>query len=383
MNVKFLIHQKNSLGYSMARYIKFISNGMLIRGHNIEVWGPKLYLSGGKIPNPIKKWLRYIDQYILFPIWFKWQSKKYDKDNLYVLIDQALGIWTPLIKKKKHIIHCHDFIALKSSQGLLKENTTSWTGKIYQNLILSGFSKAENFISISKNTQKELTQFLTKKPAINAQIYNAIDAQFKPEPIDGARLYISKYIKSDISKGYILHVGGNTFYKNRNGVLQIYSAWRKQSTQKLPLIMVGSAPTASMVTLKENSPYGNDIYFLTRVTDTTLINAYQGASVFLFPSLLEGFGFPIAEAMACGCPVITTNEAPMNEVGGEAAFYIPKYTSTTSEEWEIEASKVVEKIVSFNSETRNTAIKLGLEQSKKFQEDLILDQIEEIYQKIK
>ncbi|MCR1025194.1 glycosyltransferase family 4 protein [Cellulophaga baltica] len=382
MNIILLIHQKGSLGFSMHRYEKMLHDGMIAKGHQVIVWGPKLYLSRNKSTKSIYKWLRYIDQYILFPIWFKWKGRNQGKETLYVLIDQALGIWTPLIKNRKHVIHCHDFIALKSAQGKVGRNPTSWSGRIYQHLILKGFSKAHNFISISQNTKNELEVFLNKKPKISVQIYNAIDSQFRPGSINDARLSISQEIDANASKGYILHVGGNTFYKNRIGILKIYNAWRKISKENLPLVMIGSAPTTKMLVLKEKSRYSADIHFLTRATDEVLVKAYQGASVFIFPSLLEGFGFPVAEAMASGCPVITTNEAPMNEVGGEAAFYIPKCPTNNTENWETNAATILEQILQLPPEDRKLSIKKGLKQSEKFYKDSIIDQIEEIYQQI-
>jgi glycosyltransferase involved in cell wall biosynthesis len=382
MNIILLIHKQGSLGYSMHRYETMLRDGLVIKGHKVTVWGPKLYLSRNKAPKSLFKWLRYIDQYILFPMWFKWKNRNQGKETLYVLIDQALGIWTPLIKNRKHVIHCHDFIALKSAQGKVGRNPSSWSGRIYQHLILKGFSKANNFISISQNTKNELEIFLNKKPKISAQIYNAIDSQFRPGSINEARLSISQEIDADASKGYILHVGGNTFYKNRCGVLRIYNAWRKLSKNNLPLVMIGSAPTASMIALKEKSLFIQDIHFLTRATDAVLVKAYQGASVFIFPSLFEGFGFPVAEAMASGCPVITTNEAPMNEVGGEAAFYIPKCPTSNTEKWEDNAATVLEQILQLHPEDRKLSIKKGFEQSEKFHKEGILNQIEEIYQQI-
>ncbi|WP_052303977.1 glycosyltransferase [Cellulophaga algicola] len=281
-----------------------------------------------------------------------------------------------IIKNRKHITHCHDFIALKSAFGSIEENPTSWSGRIYQKLIHTGFSKATNFISISKNTQKELEQFLLKKPTISTQVYNALDEKFKPGNIIKARLVISQEIDSDASKGYVLHVGGNTFYKNRIGVIKIYNAWRKLSKTNLPLVMIGSAPTANILALKDKSLYKKDIHFLTKAADPVLVKAYQGASIFIFPSLLESFVFPIAETMASGCPVITTNEAPMNEIAGKAAFYISKCPTEDTLDWEKDSAKVLEQILQLHFEDRKLSIQKGLEQSSKFDKNIILDQIE-------
>ncbi|WP_282164934.1 glycosyltransferase family 4 protein [Cellulophaga baltica] len=381
MKIVFLIHQEGSLGYSMRRYLSNLKKGLERKGYEVSVLGPKLYLSKNIKNISFKKWLRYIDQYLLFPIWFKSKNIETNKNTLYVLIDQALGIWTPLIKNKKHIIHCHDFIALKSAQGTIEENPTSWTGKIYQYLILNGFRKASNFISISKNTQKELEFFLNKEPIINAQVYNAIDSQFKPGEVKEARSAIGNEVGNDMSEGYILHVGGNTFYKNRNGVINIYDAWRKISTENLPLIMIGSLPTSEMIKLKNNSKYKKDIFFLTKVKDDILINAYQGARIFIFPSLLEGFGYPIIEAMACGCPVITTDKAPMNEIGGTAAVYIPKVNKENIITWPSEVAIKIELILKYPDEQLKKLQEESLINAEIFKSNIFIDNIEKVYLK--
>ncbi|WP_299319686.1 glycosyltransferase family 1 protein [uncultured Maribacter sp.] len=380
MKIILLIHHENTLGYSMNRYGNFILEGMCKRGHNIEVWAPKLYLSKYKFPAGINKWLRYIDQYLIFPIYFKKKSKVLDKNVLFVLIDQALSMWMPLIRKKNHIVHCHDFIALKSALGTIKENPTSTSGKIYQRLILRGLSMANNFVCISNNTKQDLLYFLKKKPIRVEQVYNALHPIFVPGNMENARIVLGKHMKLDLKHGYILHVGGNTFYKNRIGVITLYNAWRNISEKVLPLIMIGYKPSTNISVYYERSPYKEDIYFLEDADDNLLSYAYQGGSVFVFPSLEEGFGFPIIEAMAAGCPVLTTNKAPMNEVGGSAAIYLKRSPNDKKLlAWALQSAKVIENILQLNDEERSNLIHKGLDNISKFDENIILNHLEEIY----
>jgi glycosyltransferase involved in cell wall biosynthesis len=104
----------------------------------------------------------------------------------------------------------------------------------------------------------------------------------------------------------------------------------------------------------------------------------------LFPSLDEGFGWPIAEAMASGSLVITTNRAPMNEVGGTAAFYIDKRPVETLQlkEWKASASTVLEKVISLNRIEREQLVQESHIQSQKFDTALSLDAIENYYKEI-
>ncbi|MDE3741478.1 glycosyltransferase family 4 protein [Maribacter polysaccharolyticus] len=383
MKIIFLNHHEDFQFFSMVRYATFLSEGMRRRGHDTEIWAPKPFLTNNNLPESIKKWLRYVDSFVLFPLRFKIQSRKLPKNTLYVLVDQALGMWMPLLRNHNHVVHCHDFIALKSALGQIKENPTSRTGKAYQRLILNGFSKADNFICISQNTQKELLGFLGKDPLRIDQVYNALEPAFKPGDIEEARTVVGNFVQRDLKAGYILNVGGNGFYKNRIGVIALYTAWREQTQLSLPLLMIGYRPSANIQAHYEASPYKKDIHFLVQVSDELLLKGYQGASVFVFPSLAEGFGWPIAEALAAGCPVITTDAAPMNEVGGKAAAYIercPSYGELPI--WATESAKVLEVTLRLGAKERATLIQKGLDQAHRFNGEGILDRIERIYKDI-
>jgi len=106
--------------------------------------------------------------------------------------------------------------------------------------------------------------------------------------------------------------------------------------------------------------------------------------VLLFPSLAEGFGWPIAEAMASGCPVITTGEAPMTEVGGDAAFYIPRQPQDLADldEWLQTASNLLNTVLTSSAQQRTEIISKGFINVGRFDTDVTLNEIEKIYQQI-
>jgi glycosyltransferase involved in cell wall biosynthesis len=127
----------------------------------------------------------------------------------------------------------------------------------------------------------------------------------------------------DVKSPFLLHVGGNQWYKNRLGVLRMFSRMLAENHWRcLKLIMVGSPWTTEMREFVSQNSLTRYVYELTGVSDEELRALYSQAQLMLFPSIDEGFGWPIIEAQACGCPVVTTNRAPMNEVGGVAAMYI-------------------------------------------------------------
>jgi len=370
---------------SMPRYAQMLQKGMLEQGHSVRFWTAKPFFYRIPSPRSAKKWLGYIDQFILFPIIVKFQLLFCNSKTLFVFADQALGPWVPLVKKRKHIIHCHDFLAQKSAFGTFPENRVGTSGKLYQAFIRRGYKKGSNFISISQKTQNDLHHFLGRIPKVSEIVYNGLNQTFLPtKNITDVRNEQSTLLNIDLSKGYILHVGGNKFYKNRKGVIELYDAWSKTIDNPIPLILIGSEPTQALIELKKKSAKAKHIHFCTKVADTTVQKAYQGASVFLFPSLAEGFGWPIAEAMASGCPVITTNEAPMTEVSGNAAYFITKRPSNESDlkAWLQESIIVLDKVVALSIEERQTIIDLGLENAKRFDTKKALSHIEEIYSKI-
>lgn len=376
----FLAHQ------SMPRFAKMIQEGMLQKGHVLTIWSPKAFfvlLAFNK--SFLEKWLGYIDQYIVFPIIIKLRLFRSSQDTLFVFADNALGPWVPLVKNRKHVLHCHDFLAQQSAFGLLPENKIGITGKFYQKFIRWGYCKAENFISISFKTQTDLHALLTKSPKISKVVYNGLNQKFEPTSSKTKlRELLTDRYNIDLSKGYILHVGGNAFYKNKLGVIEIYDQWAQDYEANVPLILVGESPSEVLISQKEKSKVSKFIYFITNSNDIELQQFYQGASVLVFPSLYEGFGWPIVEAMASGCLVITTEENPMKEVAADAGFYIPKkaFNSNALLEWKRIAAKELERVLQLSPEQNRLAIQKSILRSKEFSAQKFVDSIETIYQQI-
>ncbi|MCE7071026.1 glycosyltransferase [Dyadobacter sp. CY327] len=385
MKIIFFAHPKFANVRSIDRYTYWLADGMKARGHEVEIWAPKPAFHNLPFPENMKKWPGYMDQYIVFPMSVKGKISKLPKDTLFVLSDHALGPWVTLVADKMHVIHCHDLLAQQSAMGLVPENPTGWSGQQYQQYIRSGFSKGKNFISISNKTQSDLHEILGSAPQISEVVYNGLALDFLSNiDITLTRIELGKDIHADFSKGYILHVGGNTWYKNKKGVVEMYLAWRKKSQLKLPLLMIGDLPEESIKRAAEHSDYKNDIYFLKGMSDTFLKKAYAAATVFLFPSLAEGFGWPIAEAMASGCPVITTNEAPMNEVAANACIYINRrpLDVEAAARWAMDSADTLERAVNMSSSERDQLVRAGTLNVKRFDSDKALDEIERIYKKV-
>jgi len=330
MTLIFLCHPPTLGSTSMPRFARMIGEGMRGRGHAVEYWtSPHVF---GRLPVPkpsLRKWLGYIDQFLIFPWVLRRRASRCSADTVFVVADQALGMWVPVIADRPHVIHCHDFLAQRSALGEFPENPTGWSGRKYQALIRRGYRRGRCFLSVSRKTQEDLHRFLEREPDSSEVVYNPLNYPFSPldsvvaSATLGAELAVIGSADLDPGNGFFLHVGGNQWYKNRHGVVQAYSVYARGPGIPLPLLLAGAPPTAELRALANSVRHGR-VVFASGLSNDAIHAAYATATALVFPSLEEGFGWPIAEAMACGCPVITTDAAPMNEVGGTAAIYVSR-----------------------------------------------------------
>jgi glycosyltransferase involved in cell wall biosynthesis len=242
----------------------------------------------------------------------------------------------PIVQRRPHVVHCHDLLALQSALGEIPAQPTGWTGRIYQRLIRRGFAQARHFISISHHTQAELHRIGGVRPLTSTVVHNGLNHPYtRLHPIDAAaRLRGAGLLEAAPNgmagggAGLLLHVGAGQWYKNTIGVLAIYHAHtlrrRQAGRAPLPLWLIGTEPDEALRRRIADLPEGADVRLHRDLSSDVLEAVYSLAAALLFPSHAEGFGWPIVEAMACGCPVLTTGAAPMNEVGGEVAHYLPR-----------------------------------------------------------
>ncbi|MDE2076531.1 MAG: glycosyltransferase [Burkholderiales bacterium] len=324
MKLVFFCHPSFMRSQSMPRFARMLGERMALKGHEVTYWSPQPRAFGRFQGTRFEKWAGYLDQYVLFPAWVRRQLTQVDPQTLFVFCDQALGPWVPLVANRPHVVHAHDLLALRSALGLIPQNPTGWTGRMYQRYIRQGFQQARHFISVSKRTQDELVRFGRVNPQTSAVVYNGLNHPYQQVPRHVAMQRLQAAGLPAQPDGMLLHVGGDQWYKNTAGVIHLYSAYVEQSDDPLPLWMVSPPPRrADVRAALAEVPANGRVHFFQGLDNEALESAYSVARAFLFPSLAEGFGWPIIEAQACGCPVVTTNDAPMNEIGGPLCHYAP------------------------------------------------------------
>ncbi|QDV41310.1 D-inositol-3-phosphate glycosyltransferase [Stieleria neptunia] len=356
---------------------------MSAQGHDVEYWTSPHFAGRLAVPHAGgRKWLGYVDQFIAYPSMLARRVRREPRSTLFVVTDHALGPWVPRIARRPHVIHCHDFLAQRSAVGELPENPTSWTGQRYQALIRRGYRRGQNFISVSHRTRDDLHRFLGRQPLASEVVHNGLNGDFRVLAVEDAQRCLRKHLTAEDASGFLLHVGGNQWYKNRCGVVELYRAWCKMVSRPVPLWLVGAKPAAALIEASKQIPNGGRVRFLTGLTNEEVIAAYNMASLFLFPSLEEGFGWPIAEAMACGTQVITTNAPPMTEVGGDAAIYHRRSSMDEREQWARDGAELIAKCLNQTSDQKQRGIESSLINAKRFDTGRALGQYEAIYREV-
>jgi glycosyltransferase involved in cell wall biosynthesis len=180
---------------------------------------------------------------------------------------------------------------------------------------------AEAIIINSNSLRSEIDRYLEVDPEKVRLIYEAVDHDlFKPGNREGAKAHVASF---GVSRPFVVFVSSLWRYKNCDGLLH---AWRlaRQDLWGRQLVIVGAERdeeyAAELRTLVEELGIADDVVFVGGVALEDAAAFYQAADLLVYPSLNETFGLPILEAMACACPVVTSNVSAMPETAGGAAL---------------------------------------------------------------
>ena len=359
---------------SMQRYAQWLENSLSDLGHTVAVVRPTPRFSRlSRIPS-ISKYLGYIDKFLIFPGTLRRLSRHYD---LVHILDHSNSMYISAVAGKPNLITCHDVLAIRSAHGDFPQSRTGWSGRLLQRAILSGLCQAPRILCVSSKTAQDLTRLIAAfgrkvEPELRV-VFNPLNWNYHPveerDPEMDRRLGLLPGTK------YLLHVGGNQWYKNRLGVLHLFAAFRnhwmaRNMAGEIRLLMVGKSFTEPMREFVKSRSLTDSIAEMQGVSNTDLQYLYSHAQALIFPSLEEGFGWPLLEAQACGCPVVTSSLEPMSEVVGNAAVLI-----NVASDPQLESLKIFDAI-----EHRQALRIAGFANLQRFAQQTILDQYLACYQ---
>lgn len=171
-------------------------------------------------------------------------------------------------------------------------------------------TRADSLIAISENSKADAVRLLGVNPERIEVIHPGI-----PEQYFGAAA-------SPRSKPYVLYVGAIEPRKNVDRLLDAWHLLKPSLREEFDLVVAGATGWQSERTVRRLEAGIRDIRYLRYVPEQELPGLTAGATAFVYPSLYEGFGFPVAQAMACGVPVITSNNSCLPEIVGPGGLFV-------------------------------------------------------------
>ena len=322
MKIALIANYRPEHSFSMLGYAAMLQSGLQSRGHQVEIVDPPVVFGRLAVGDgEFAKWIGYIDKYLLGPGLMRRKIRRFDPDIVHVC-DHSNSMHLRCAADKPQVITCHDLIAINGARGRYPGLRTRFTGRLQQAWIAHGLARARHVICDSHKTASDFRENFPASQAEIRVIHLGLNRAFYPAPAAEIQAALAA-LGLPAETPYLLHVGHNSWYKNRRGAMQIYASLRQfPEFQSFMLVMVGAPWSAPMRAFCAESKLNNRVVEARSLPDSTLNALYSGAAALLFPSREEGFGWPILEAQACGCPVITTKRPPMTEIAGDAAIFI-------------------------------------------------------------
>jgi len=279
----------------------------------------------------------------------------------------------PKLETVKTIITVHDIHVLAHPQFAKFKDLVYW--KYFSP---ASIKKADKIISVSEATKKDLIEKIDIPADKIEVIHESYDSELycrRENAYQNVRSFLAEKNIDISDKKIVLNVNTVSPRKNIDGVIKAFNQVAN-TEEKLILIIAGRDGWKTEKTYEEydRSPFKDRIHFVGFTPDEIVADMYNVAEAFVYPSFYEGFGLPILEAQACGCPVITSNISSMPEVAGEGALLVDPHNVE-------EISDAISQIV-LDEVSRSSLIEKGLSNSAKFSWGECADRTSQIYQEV-
>lgn len=307
-------------------------------------------------------------------VFFKNNQIPSDADLVHYPYFDPFFLTLPFSNKKKTIVTVHDLIPLLFPENYPRGVRGELKWQIQKMLL----KKSKAIITDSINSKKDIKNIISFPEENIFPIYLAVDEIYRKIAKGEWEKYIRE--KYNLSSEFILYVGDVNFNKNILRLIQAFSLVKK-SNKNIKLVLVGSAFTKKdLLEAKEirkliiSENLEKEIIIPGYVNDEDLVKLYNLARLYVQPSLYEGFGLPLLEAMACGCPAISSKTSSLPEIGGESILYFDPMNIS-------EISETILKILN-NKELNNDFLSKEIIQAKKFNWENTINNTVDIYKKL-
>ncbi|MEA5598356.1 glycosyltransferase family 1 protein [Rivularia sp. UHCC 0363] len=361
-----IIRREPRASYSMDVYADALVNGLKTVRPDweiIELAPEQQQLHGNTLFDGLSK---YYQRYWNYPQ----NIKKQDVDIFHV-IDHSDGHLVYWLKNtgKPTIVTCHDLVNFIHPENARTQAQIASVSMAAWKWSVKGLRKANHIISVSSHTAKDVVQILNVQPEGLTVVPNGVDSVFRPFPKPELEVFRQQHQVSP-EKICLLNVGSNQPRKNFITVLRVLEALKSKG-MPIHLLRTGPKLTEDFEAFIHKHNLSDCITDFGRPDKATLVKIYNTADILLSPSLYEGFGITILEAMACGKPVITSNVTSLPEVVSDAGILVNPMDVKAM----VEAVSQLQNDVKF----RQTLIDKGLDRVKLFTWEQTAEQVAKVY----
>jgi glycosyltransferase involved in cell wall biosynthesis len=268
----------------------------------------------------VGKWLGYFDKFVIFP-WVlrgkiaQLRRKSAGASPVVHICDHSNAFYQSVINAPT-LVTCHDLLAVRGALGEDTDCAASRFGKILQRMILRGLGRADFVICDSAATRNDLLELTERSMAERSAVVllaqnHAYTRLAQPE----VEQRLSEIPGFNFEIPFLLSVGLNLRRKNRRGILRVFS----QMHDRWPgqVVFAGEPLDSETFALAQTLGVEKRVVQIQKPSNAVLEALYNQAFALFYPSKCEGFGWPIIEAQACGCPVVCSDRTSVPEVAGK------------------------------------------------------------------
>jgi glycosyltransferase involved in cell wall biosynthesis len=240
--------------------------------------------------------------------------------DVFHILDHSHAGTASALPAHRTVVTCHDLVLLATPRADLP----MWERRAVERFRrqVRTMARVAAVACVSEATKRDVLRFTDVRPERIRVIPNGVAAQF--HPISPPERETARRRLGVRARFVLLHVSSGGFYKNVRATLQTVSTLRAAGTD-VALIRVGAPLGRDMRELADRTGIAPYVEELGHPTDSELVSIYGAADALIFPSLREGFGLPVLEAMACGTPVVTSDIDALNELLDGAGLTAPPH----------------------------------------------------------
>jgi len=309
--------------FSMLQFSDLMQRAAEEGGWRVTCLAPEEKLGRGRnTQQGSGKYFGYADKYALAPRSFRRALQRAtaagDPPSLIHIADHSNGIYGSCFPGVPVVVTCHDLIAVRRALGEFPIGKPGRLGQMQQRWILNSLRRTQHVAFDSSASRADFLRLTGSAwrtdtvifPCL-AQKLSAIDQAESRRRLEAAGLRV---------KGrFILHHGNASWYKNREQVIAVFLELRAKHPD-IELVCSGAKLTDEQRQAVQKAGVSQAVQEAGSVSVELLEALYSSAATFLFPSWLEGFGWPPVEAQSCGCPVVASNAGSLAEVLGDSAL---------------------------------------------------------------